>query len=116
MIVACKGFLQIVDAYLPKSFNDLIHQSEIPVLVDFWADWCGACKMMAPVIKEIASAYKGRLIAIKVNVDHKPDIAARYQISGIPTIMMFLKGKMLMRVNGALPFHTVKSEIDKVIQ
>jgi thioredoxin 1 len=105
-----------VDAYLPKSFSDLIRRSEIPVLVDFWAEWCGACKMAAPVMKEIASVYKGKLVVIKVNVDQKPDIAAQYQISGIPTIMMFSMGKIVMRHSGALPFQAMKSEIDKHLQ
>jgi thioredoxin 1/thioredoxin 2 len=96
---------------LPKSFNDLIQQSDLPVLVDFWAEWCGPCKMVSPLIKQIASEFKGRLLTVEVNVDQKPHIASQYQIQGIPTIMMFYKGKILMRLIGALPYKTLKAEI-----
>ena len=100
---------------LPKSFDDLINQSELPVLVDFWAEWCGACKMAAPVIKQVSTAFKGKLVTIKVNVDQKPVIASQYQISGIPTLMMFHRGKVLFRLSGAVPFDTLKREIEKHI-
>ncbi len=100
---------------LPKSFNELIQNSDIPVLVDFWAEWCGPCRMVSPVIQQLAQEYKGKLLTIKVNVDHKQHVAAQYQISSIPTIMMFHKGKTLMRVAGALPYHALKSEIEKNI-
>jgi len=98
---------------LPKSFNDLIRQSDLPVLVDFWAEWCGPCKMVSPTIQQIAGEFKGRLLTIKVNVDQKQNIAAQYQIQSIPTIMMFHKGKILMRLTGALPYETLKAEIQK---
>lgn len=98
---------------LPKSFNDLIQQSDLPVLVDFWAEWCGPCKMVSPIIKQVASEFKGRLLTVEVNVDQKPHIASQYQIQGIPTIMMFYKGKILMRLTGALPYKTLKAEIQK---
>jgi len=98
---------------LPNSFNDLIMQSELPVLVDFWAEWCGACKTLSPVIKKIAAEFKGRLLTIKINVDKKSHISAQYQIQSIPTIMMFKKGKSIMRLTGALPYETLKYEIQK---
>jgi thioredoxin len=97
---------------LPKSFDDLIRSSDKPVLVDFWAEWCGPCKMVAPVIKQIASEYSGKLITIKINIDKKPDIAARYQIQSIPTIMMFWKGTPIMRAMGAQPYSKLKSQIE----
>jgi len=98
---------------LPKSFQELITQSELPVLVDFWAEWCGACKMVSPTIQKIASELKGRVLTVKVNVDQKQFIAAQYQIQSIPTIMLFQKGKILMRLEGALPYKALKSEIEK---
>ena len=79
---------------LPKSFDELINQSEQPVLVDFWAEWCGACKMVSPTIQRIASEYRERLLTVKVNVDQKPQLSERYQITGIPTIMMFHQGQI----------------------
>jgi thioredoxin 1 len=99
----------------PKSFYELIQQSEIPVFVDFWAEWCGACKMAAPVIKQVSNTFKGKLVTIKVNVDQKPAIASQYQISGIPTLMLFHRGKVLFRLSGAVPFEQLKREIEKYI-
>ncbi len=98
---------------LPKSFFDLIEQSDRPVLVDFYADWCGPCKMVSPAIKRVAGDYKGRIVTIKINVDLKQHIAARYQIQSIPTIMMFWKGKDIMRLTGAYPYEAIKAEVEK---
>jgi len=98
---------------LPKSFHELINSSEKPVLVDFYADWCGPCKMVSPIIKRIAGEYKGKLTAIKINTEKKPRIAGQYQITSIPTIMMFYKGKSIMRLTGAHPYEALKSSIEK---
>lgn len=100
---------------LPKSFFDLIQSSDLPVLVDFWAEWCGACRSLAPTIQEVAKIYKGRMITIKVNVDQKPTIGSYYQITGIPTLILFHKGKILWRTSGAQPLHIMRQEIEKVL-
>ena len=96
---------------LPKTFDQLIAEAELPVLVDFWAEWCGPCRMVSPVVERIASAYKGRLLTVKVNIDKKPHVAARYQIQSIPTIMLFKKGQPVMRQTGALPYEALVSQI-----
>jgi len=98
---------------LPKSFNQLIQQSEIPVVVDFWADWCGPCKMVSPALEKLAQEFKGKLMVIKINVDKKPQISAQYQVQSIPTIMMFHKGDQKMRLVGALPYESIKQEVMK---
>lgn len=98
---------------LPKSFSELIQTAEIPVVVDFWAEWCGPCKMVSPTLERIAQEFKGKLMVIKINVDQKQQIAALYQIQSIPTIMMFYKGVQKMRLVGALPYEAIKQEIIK---
>ncbi len=98
---------------LPKSFFELIEVSDKPVLVDFFADWCGPCKMVSPAIKRVAGDFKGRIITIKINVDFKQQIAAKYQIQSIPTIMMFYKGRDIMRLTGAYPYEAIKAEVEK---
>ncbi len=83
------------------------------MVVDFWADWCGPCKMVSPALEKIARGFKGKLMVIKINVDNKPQIAAQYQIQSIPTIMMFFNGMPKMRLVGALPYETIKQEVLK---
>jgi thioredoxin len=100
---------------LPKSFNDLVNESDLPVLVDFWAEWCGPCRMVAPVIEQIAREYKGKLRVVKIDVDNKPEISAQYGVQSIPTIMMFNRGKVVMRQTGALPYNALKQAIDKAM-
>ena len=102
-------------ADLPDSFEDLINSNELPVLVDFYADWCGPCKMVSPVIAKLAKEYRGKLTTVKVNTEKKPAIAARYSIQSIPTIMIFHKGKQLMRLQGAYPYEALKAEINRAI-
>jgi thioredoxin 1 len=97
---------------LPKSFNELIAVADRPVLVDFWAEWCGPCRVVSPALQQIAREYSGRMIAVKVNVDKKPQISQQYQIASIPTIMLFWKGQPVMRLAGALPIEEIRKEID----
>lgn len=100
---------------LPKSFFDLINTSEKPVLVDFWAEWCGPCRMVSPAIEKIASEMKGKLLTVKVNVDKKQQVAGHYQVNSIPTIMLFKNGEPVVRLTGAHPYESIKSEIEKVL-
>ncbi len=101
---------------LPKSFEELVRDSQVPVLVDFWAEWCGPCHMISPSIKKIAAEHRNDLLTVKVNVDEKQHIAAKYRIQSIPTVMMFNKGKVIMRLTGALPYPALKSEVEKALQ
>jgi thioredoxin 1 len=97
---------------LPRSFDELITTSDKPVLVDFWAAWCVPCQMVSPIVEQIAKAYSGRLITVKVNVEEKQNIAAPYQIVSIPTVMMFWKGQALLRIIGVQTFEEIKQQID----
>ena len=83
------------------SFEKEVLQSEQPVLVDFWAEWCAPCRMMNPTVEVLAREYKGTAFVVKVNVDHNPSISQRYGIKGIPTMILFKDGKEEERIVGA---------------
>jgi thioredoxin 1 len=99
--------IDIVDS----TFKQEVLEDALPVLVDFWAVWCGPCLRLAPVIEEIAKEYKGRLKVCKVNVDESPKSAALYGIMSIPTLTIFKNGKIEDKIIGGLP----KKELEKVI-
>ena len=86
-----------------EDFDLQVVHSDRPVLVDFWAQWCGPCRMVAPVLNEIAEDYAGRLIVAKLNVDVSQQTASRYQVSSIPTFILFKNGAVADRMMGAMP-------------
>lgn len=82
------------------------------VLVDFWAVWCGPCRMVAPIVEDVAKEYAGRLKVLKLNTDENPDIASKYKIMGIPTLMLFRNGEKIDQLVGAVPKHQLKEKIE----
>jgi len=94
-----------------ESFNKEVLESQIPVLVDFWAPWCGPCQMVAPAIESISSKYQGKLKVVKVNVDNNQEVAAKYGIMSIPTMMVFKGGKQVDSLVGALPQAAIEDKI-----
>jgi thioredoxin 1 len=98
-----------------ESFEQDVLKSEIPVLVDFWAPWCGPCRMVAPVVDEIAEQYDGRVKVVKLNTDENPGIAGQYNIRSIPTLMIFKNGQRVEQVVGAVPKATLASTIEKFL-
>lgn len=99
---------------MSQSLNDLIQSSAVPVFVDFWAEWCGPCRMVAPSVKKLAEEFKGRLTVVKVNVDRQLAAAAQFQVQGIPALMLFHKGKLVWRTAGALSYQQIREEVVKV--
>jgi thioredoxin 1 len=102
-------------AVTDSTFTDEVLNSEQPVLVDFWADWCGPCKMVAPVVEELAADYDGKLKVTKVDVDSSPLTAGTYGIRSIPTLLLFKDGKPVNQVVGAVPKQVLQEKIDQVV-
>lgn len=96
---------------MKKSFNDIINQ-EVPVLVDFTADWCGPCKSMAPVLKQLKSDLKDTVSIIKINVDKNQSLAAQYQVQGVPTFIVFKQGKQVWRQSGMQSLSQLKQALE----
>ncbi len=109
--MADEGLLQATDG----NFEPEILKSDIPVMVDFWAPWCGPCHVIAPVIEELAKEYAGRVKVAKMNVDENPATPSRYGIRGIPTVILFKDGQVSDQIVGAVPKSKVEEMIKKAL-
>lgn len=96
-------------------FDQVVLKAEGPVLVDYWAEWCGPCKMIEPILHELADEYAGKLTVAKINIDENQQVTARYKIRGIPTLMIFENGEHQATKVGALTKSALKSFVDETI-
>lgn len=102
--------------FTDANFDQEVLKSDVPVLVDFWAVWCGPCKMIAPLVEELAGEYQGKVKVGKVDVDNNPNISVTYGIRSIPTLLIFRDGKIVDQIIGAVPKQALAQKLDAQLQ
>ena len=98
-----------------KDWQSKVIESDIPVFVDFWAEWCGPCRMVSPVVEELAGDFEGKVKFVKVNVDEANELAAKYNVFSIPTLILFNKGELVSQQVGAASKESYKNMIDRAL-
>jgi thioredoxin 1 len=97
------------------NFDEIVIKSDKPVLVDFWAEWCGPCRMIAPIVEEISKEYEGKVLVTKCDVDNSPGVSARFGIRNIPTVLFFKEGKVADKQVGAVPKSNFVTKLNALI-
>jgi thioredoxin 1 len=99
-----------------QEFEKKVLQADLPVIVDFWAPWCGPCRVIAPVLEDMAKQHAGKLLVAKVNTDENPEWAMKYGVQGIPTLLFLHQGKLIERQTGALPPPALKAKAEALLK
>ena len=102
----------MADKFTTENFQTTVLDSDKPVLVDFWAEWCGPCRMVGPIVEELAGEYEGKAVIGKLNVDENPAIAENYGIRSIPTMLVFKGGEIVDKIVGAVPKTTISGKLE----
>jgi thioredoxin 1 len=102
--------------FTDAAFEKEVLKSAQPVLVDFWAPWCGPCRMLGPIVEEVAGEYAGRALVGKVNTDENPEVASQYNISSIPTLLFFKGGQVIDQMVGVQSKGTIKAKLDSLLK
>ena len=105
----------MVDDLTDKEFEQKVIKSDLPVLLDLWAPWCGPCRMIAPVVEKLSAKYDGKLKFFRLNIDENPQTPARYRVMSIPTLMLFKDGTAVDMVVGAVPEKAITPKIDALL-
>ncbi len=98
-----------------KSFSELLAGAEVPVLVDFYATWCGPCQMMAPILEQVGAALQGKVMVVKIDTDRYPDLASQYAIEALPTLVLFKDGQPAQRFEGLLPAEQLVPQLQALV-
>jgi thioredoxin 1/thioredoxin 2 len=100
---------------VPASLDEFVRTHNKPILADFWAEWCGPCKMMAPILQELAKEWKDRITVIKIDTERKQSLAQQFNITGIPTLILFMNGAEAHRITGAMPLPQLKQVLSEFV-
>ncbi len=104
-----------ITAVTDASFNSDVKEADKPVLVDFWAEWCGPCRMVAPILEELSTEFAGKIKIVKLDVENNPQVAQAYNIRGIPALLLFKNGEVAGQRVGALPKHQLKAWLAEAV-
>jgi thioredoxin 1 len=115
LVILAKKIIQMALEITDTNFEELVLKSNKPVLVDFWAAWCGPCRMVGPVIEEISNEYSDKAVVGKVDIDSNQEYAAKYGVRNIPTVLVFNKGEVITRQVGVAPKNTYTEAIDSLL-